>query len=135
MCNITLNIQSSIRDNAGKKPFVVWSSISQGTVGSYDTVIFNPPLDRTYEITNASMYFGSGTNTGYLQLTLTDGSNYDVLIRYNSPAVNYFYTFMGVAPFESPFWLQIHYTATTTPYNLYTSVGGWMYKRGEGVLD
>jgi hypothetical protein len=130
-----LAIQSSIRDNAGRKPWQTFYAASYGSIGAQITTFYTPPVDSTIEVTTGMFYCTTGTFTGQAMVTLFDGSNYEVLILAFNPAINYMFPMYGTAIFESPMYLQFKCTVSAQPATAYISLGGARYKRGEGVFD
>jgi hypothetical protein len=123
----------SIRGNAGQKPFYMAGDHVPGA-GTVDTVIFTPPADVTYQLTDVSVYSYSGTNSGEWQVNLWDGSIIYVVYEVSSAPTPININALMNIPFESPMVLRIRSSMSVNGH-YWASVFGWQWKRGEGALD
>lgn len=130
-----LAINSSLRDIAGKKPWRSFTTIAQASTGTFSQTVFSPYSGQTNEITDAIIYWASGSITGTFQLVLYDGTTYGVIVRAYNPTTQVTYGGPCSCPVELPSYVQMTYTVTTAPTNVYVSLVGWAYVSGEGALD
>ena len=130
---MTNSFMPSIRSNAGQKPFYMAGNHVPGA-GTVDTVIFTPPLDTTYQLTDICVYTYAGTNSGEWQVGLWDGSTDYVIYEVSSAPTPININALMNIPFESPMVLRIR-SSMSVSGSYWASVFGWQWKRGEGALD
>ena len=131
-----ISILPSIESLAGLKPLAINGSYNITATGAWQQTIYTVPADQLYLITNYVLYFTSGTGTS-LYFQAQDCNGIPQIVNFVlTPTVNYPYTsFIVAVAADANRLIQVGMTVVTQPCLMHWWISGFLFKRGEGVLD